>query len=90
MTISRTYHLRQRLFSVGIPTGLLVPAGVLCGQEVSQVKSFFARLYNGEIHPGKNVVPRSKKYRQALEQSKASMLTLSKTLDGVVNKQGAK
>ena len=74
MTISRTYHLRQRLFSVGIPTGLPVPAGVLCGQEVSQVKSFFARLYNGEIHPGKNVV------RQALEQSKASMLTLSKTL----------
>ena len=44
------------------------------------MKSFFARLYNGEIHPGKNVVPRSKKYRQALEQSKASMLALSKTL----------
>ena len=44
------------------------------------MKSFFARLYNGEIHPGKNVVPRSKKYRQALEKSKASMLALSKTL----------
>lgn len=80
MTIDGTYRPRRPAFSVGFPTGLRAPAGVLCGQEVSQVKSFFARLYNGEIHPGKNVVPRSKKYRQALEQSKASMLTLSKTL----------
>ncbi len=49
------------------------------------MKPFFARLYNGEIQPEKNVVPCSKKYRQAMEQSNASMRALTKTLS---RKQG--
>lgn len=48
MTIGRTYRPRRPGFSVGFPTGLSDPAGVLCGQEVKDVEDILKQLFYGD------------------------------------------